>query len=211
MTINNGLKGAASNRTTTCCGPHASKGAPASCMYPIGSEVPSQKTRKSVIAIAIAVPCCDNLSGENEAEQKRKYSSCPMITSDWDPTSSLSTVTRYLRFAWPACFERRRCGFQRGRAAVPSSGDHGRVSREPGHTSDSPHSTSRTTFPNANHASVREWSARSEFEPFAKRNRAAVPVIFQAILQIGLSLRSGQSDVAFDYLYTGRNVNLPDP
>ncbi|KAK2783240.1 NRPS [Onygenales sp. PD_12] len=36
-------------------------------------------------------------------------------------------------------------------------------------------------------------------------------IIFQAVFQIWLAYRSGKQDVAFDYLYTGRNVNLPNP
>lgn len=36
-------------------------------------------------------------------------------------------------------------------------------------------------------------------------------IIFQAAYQIFLSRRSGFEDVSFDYLYTGRNVNLPNP
>ena len=36
-------------------------------------------------------------------------------------------------------------------------------------------------------------------------------VVFQAAFQIWLAVRSGRADVSFDYLYTGRNVDLPNP
>ncbi|EAW12158.1 nonribosomal peptide synthase SidE [Aspergillus clavatus NRRL 1] len=50
-----------------------------------------------------------------------------------------------------------------------------------------------------------------EFDAFAKSTGATVSIIFQSIFQLWLALRSTQRDVAFDYLYTGRNVDLPDP
>ncbi|KAF7596857.1 hypothetical protein BBP40_012457 [Aspergillus hancockii] len=50
-----------------------------------------------------------------------------------------------------------------------------------------------------------------EFDTFAKTTGATVSIIFQSIFQLWLSLRSHQRDVAFDYLYTGRNIDLPDP
>ena len=36
-------------------------------------------------------------------------------------------------------------------------------------------------------------------------------VVFQAAFQIWLAVRSGRADVSFDYLYTGRNVDLANP
>ncbi|KAB8221905.1 hypothetical protein BDV33DRAFT_201906 [Aspergillus novoparasiticus] len=50
-----------------------------------------------------------------------------------------------------------------------------------------------------------------EFDAFAKSTGATVSIIFQSILQLWLALRSNQRDVAFDYLYTGRNIDLADP
>ncbi|KAH8797764.1 hypothetical protein F5884DRAFT_814753 [Xylogone sp. PMI_703] len=50
-----------------------------------------------------------------------------------------------------------------------------------------------------------------DFDNYSKLVGATVSIIFQAVFQIWLSFRSGQHDVAFDYLYTGRNVDLPDP
>ncbi|RHZ65493.1 nonribosomal peptide synthase SidE [Aspergillus thermomutatus] len=50
-----------------------------------------------------------------------------------------------------------------------------------------------------------------EFDAFAKSTGATVSIIFQSVFQLWLALRSNQRDVAFDYLYTGRNVDLPDP
>ncbi|THC89640.1 hypothetical protein EYZ11_010916 [Aspergillus tanneri] len=50
-----------------------------------------------------------------------------------------------------------------------------------------------------------------KLEIFSRSSGVTVSILFQAIFQIWLCLRSGQRDVAFDYLYTGRNVDLPDP
>lgn len=36
-------------------------------------------------------------------------------------------------------------------------------------------------------------------------------MVFQAPFQIWLAVRSGRADVSFDYLNTGRNVDLPNP
>ncbi|KAJ1711800.1 nonribosomal peptide synthase SidE [Aspergillus flavus] len=49
-----------------------------------------------------------------------------------------------------------------------------------------------------------------EFDAFAKSTGATVSIIFQSIFQLWLALRSNQRDVAFDYLYTDRNVDLVD-
>lgn len=48
-------------------------------------------------------------------------------------------------------------------------------------------------------------------ESFSRSSGVTISILFQAIFQIWLSYRSTQRDVAFDYLYTGRNVDLPDP
>lgn len=48
-------------------------------------------------------------------------------------------------------------------------------------------------------------------ESFSRSSGVTVSILFQAIFQLWLSFRSTQRDIAFDYLYTGRNVELPDP
>ena len=50
-----------------------------------------------------------------------------------------------------------------------------------------------------------------QLESFSRSSGVTVSIVFQAIFQVWLGLCSGQRDVAFDYLYTGRNVDLPDP
>ncbi|KAB8212937.1 hypothetical protein BDV33DRAFT_230891 [Aspergillus novoparasiticus] len=50
-----------------------------------------------------------------------------------------------------------------------------------------------------------------EFDTFAKSTSATVSIIFQLIFQLWLALRSNQRDVAFDYLHTGRSIDLADP
>ncbi|GFG26505.1 nonribosomal peptide synthetase 3 [Aspergillus udagawae] len=59
--------------------------------------------------------------------------------------------------------------------------------------------------------SVHVHTINLEFDAFAKSTGATVSIIFQSIFQLWLALRSNQRDVAFDYLYTGRNIDLPDP
>ncbi|GFF71641.1 nonribosomal peptide synthetase 3 [Aspergillus lentulus] len=71
-------------------------------------------------------------------------------------------------------------------------------------------------FPSANASeprinSVHVHTINLEFDAFAKSTGATVSIIFQSIFQLWLALRSNQRDVAFDYLYTGRNIDLPDP
>lgn len=50
-----------------------------------------------------------------------------------------------------------------------------------------------------------------DLDAYAKRTAQTPSIIFQTAFQIWLALRSRQLDVSFDYLYTGRNVELPDP
>jgi amino acid adenylation domain-containing protein len=50
-----------------------------------------------------------------------------------------------------------------------------------------------------------------QLESFSRSSGVTVSILFQAMFQIWLSYRSTQRDVAFDYLYMGRNVDLPDP
>lgn len=50
-----------------------------------------------------------------------------------------------------------------------------------------------------------------DFDEFTRSSGVTVAIIFQTVFQMWLSLRSGEVNVAFDYLYTGRNVDLPDP
>lgn len=70
-----------------------------------------------------------------------------------------------------------------------------------------------TTEPRIN--SVHVHTINLEFDAFAKATGATVSIIFQSIFQsifqLWLALRSNHRDVAFDYLYTGRNIDLPDP
>lgn len=58
--------------------------------------------------------------------------------------------------------------------------------------------------------SVYVHTINHEFDAFAKSTGATVSIIFQSIFQLWLALRSNQRDVAFDYLYTDRNVDLVD-
>ncbi|RHZ62601.1 hypothetical protein CDV55_102154 [Aspergillus turcosus] len=58
--------------------------------------------------------------------------------------------------------------------------------------------------------SVHVHTINLEFDAFAKDTGATVPIIFQSIFQLWLALRSNQRDVAFDNLYSGRNIDLPD-
>ncbi|CRL24052.1 AMP-dependent synthetase/ligase [Penicillium camemberti] len=50
-----------------------------------------------------------------------------------------------------------------------------------------------------------------DFETFSRSSGVTVSTLFQSIFQIWLARRSGETSIAFDYLYTGRNVDLPDP
>ncbi|PWY85083.1 acetyl-CoA synthetase-like protein [Aspergillus heteromorphus CBS 117.55] len=50
-----------------------------------------------------------------------------------------------------------------------------------------------------------------DFDSFSRSRGVTVSIMFQAIFQLWLAFRSKQQDVSFDYLYTGRNVDLPDP
>lgn len=50
-----------------------------------------------------------------------------------------------------------------------------------------------------------------QLESFSRSSGVTISILFQAIFQIWISYRSTQRDVAFDYLYTGRNVDLSDP
>lgn len=54
-------------------------------------------------------------------------------------------------------------------------------------------------------------SCASNLDLLAKRTGTTVSIIFQSVFQLWLSIRSGHQNVAFDYLYTGRNVDMPDP
>lgn len=54
-------------------------------------------------------------------------------------------------------------------------------------------------------------SSNVSLDLLAQASRTTVSIIFQSVFQLWLSLRSGRQDVAFDYLYTGRNVDMQDP
>lgn len=45
----------------------------------------------------------------------------------------------------------------------------------------------------------------------SKTTGVTIPIIFQAAFQIWLARGSSSLDIEYDYLYTGRNVDLPDP
>jgi len=48
-------------------------------------------------------------------------------------------------------------------------------------------------------------------DPFCKATSSTPSTVFQACFQLWLRARSGSSDVSFDYLYTGRNIDLRNP
>lgn len=50
-----------------------------------------------------------------------------------------------------------------------------------------------------------------KLDDFCKASGATPSTIFQAAFQLWLGFRTGSDDVSFDYLYTGRNVDLPNP
>lgn len=50
-----------------------------------------------------------------------------------------------------------------------------------------------------------------QVDDFATKIGQTPAMIFQATFQIWLARRSGRKDISFDYLYTGRNVDLPNP
>ncbi|KAJ5670774.1 uncharacterized protein N7477_006137 [Penicillium maclennaniae] len=70
--------------------------------------------------------------------------------------------------------------------------------------------TSRLTSAPRIKASVTQ-AIHLDFETFSRSSGVTVSTLFQSVFQIWLARRSGQVSIAFDYLYTGRNVDLPDP
>lgn len=58
-------------------------------------------------------------------------------------------------------------------------------------------------------ASVQEMIPRN-LEPVARAQGITVPILFQAAYQLWLCRASGQNDVSFDYLLSGRNVDMVD-
>lgn len=50
-----------------------------------------------------------------------------------------------------------------------------------------------------------------KIDHLCKATGSTPSIVFQAAFQLWLSQRTGSDDVAFDYLYTGRNVDLPNP
>ncbi|KAJ5093145.1 AMP-dependent synthetase/ligase [Penicillium angulare] len=50
-----------------------------------------------------------------------------------------------------------------------------------------------------------------DFEAFSRSSGVTVSTLFQSIFQLWLSRQSSKNSIAFDYLYTGRNVDLEDP
>ncbi|KAE8373931.1 hypothetical protein BDV26DRAFT_54415 [Aspergillus bertholletiae] len=69
------------------------------------------------------------------------------------------------------------------------------------------------TWPQADNpkitASVREIIPRN-LEPVARAQGVTVPILFQAAYQLWLCRASGQNDISFDYLLSGRNVDMVD-
>ncbi|OQE43301.1 hypothetical protein PENCOP_c003G06442 [Penicillium coprophilum] len=58
-------------------------------------------------------------------------------------------------------------------------------------------------------AAIREIIPRN-FESVARGQGVTVPILFQAAYQLWLCRASGQNDVSFDYLLSGRNVDMVD-
>ncbi|RDW70380.1 hypothetical protein BP5796_08777 [Coleophoma crateriformis] len=50
--------------------------------------------------------------------------------------------------------------------------------------------------------------SKINLDDFATSNNITIPIVFQAAFQLFLSQCSGEMDVGFDYLYTGRNIDL---
>lgn len=50
-----------------------------------------------------------------------------------------------------------------------------------------------------------------QLDAYATKTGQTPSIIFKAAYQIWLALQSGSHDASFDYLYTGRNVDLPNP
>lgn len=72
----------------------------------------------------------------------------------------------------------------------------------------------RFQYPGQKHPQTRAAMFRTihlNFDEFTRSSGVTVAIMFQTVFQMWLSLRSGESDVAFDYLTTGRNVDLADP
>ncbi|RAH78998.1 acetyl-CoA synthetase-like protein [Aspergillus japonicus CBS 114.51] len=51
----------------------------------------------------------------------------------------------------------------------------------------------------------------AQLDQYSRAHGVTVSILFQTIFQLWLARRSGQQAVAFDYLTTGRNIDLPDP
>jgi hypothetical protein len=50
-----------------------------------------------------------------------------------------------------------------------------------------------------------------KLEAFASACGVTVSIIFQAAFQLWISKSANSSDIGLDYLYTGRNIEMPDP
>lgn len=50
-----------------------------------------------------------------------------------------------------------------------------------------------------------------KLDDFASTCGVTVPTIFQAAFQLWMAKSSKKMDIGFDYLYTGRNIDMPDP
>ncbi|KAJ6116028.1 hypothetical protein N7523_006445 [Penicillium sp. IBT 18751x] len=69
-------------------------------------------------------------------------------------------------------------------------------------------------YPNATQPRIKASVTQTihlDFETFSRSSGVTVSTLFQSVFQIWLARRSGRASIAFDYLYTGRNVDLPDP
>ncbi|PYI05173.1 acetyl-CoA synthetase-like protein [Aspergillus sclerotiicarbonarius CBS 121057] len=64
--------------------------------------------------------------------------------------------------------------------------------------------------PRVNSVAIR-MVEHAQLDSFSRASGVTVSILFQAIFHLWLARQSGQQAVAFDYLNTGRNVDLPDP
>lgn len=54
-------------------------------------------------------------------------------------------------------------------------------------------------------------AADLDLDGFANACGVTVPIVFQASFQLWLASKTGQFDIGMDYLYTGRNIDMPNP
>ena len=54
-------------------------------------------------------------------------------------------------------------------------------------------------------------ASQLNLDGFASACGVTVPTVFQAAFQLWLGQKTGQFDIGMDYLYTGRNIDMPNP